>query len=76
MSIMILNYKSMRGNGGDMKYTYDAFISYRHGELDSFVAENLHKLLETYKVPKNINHKTGNNKRQMKRIFRDRKSVV
>jgi len=25
----------------EKKYTYDAFISYRHSELDKFVAENL-----------------------------------
>ena len=31
-------------------FKYDAFISYRHCELDKFVAENLHKLLETYKA--------------------------
>ena len=30
-------------------YKYDAFISYRHCELDKYVAENIHKLLETYK---------------------------
>ena len=36
------------------KYKYDAFISYRHGELDKFVAENLHKRLESYKIPKKL----------------------
>ena len=27
------------------KYKYDAFISYRHCDLDKFVAENIHKTL-------------------------------
>ena len=33
---------------------YDAFISYRHSDLDSFVAESLHKQLESFKLPKNV----------------------
>ena len=33
---------------------YDAFISYRHCELDKFVAENLHKQLEAFKIPKSL----------------------
>lgn len=33
---------------------YDAFISYRHSELDSFVAQTLHKQLESFKLPKNV----------------------
>ena len=33
---------------------YDAFISYRHTELDQFVAVNLHKELEAFKLPKAI----------------------
>ena len=31
---------------------YDVFISYRHTDLDIFVAEKIHKLLETYVAPK------------------------
>ena len=38
---------------------YDAFISYRHSELDSFVAKNIHKSLETFKVPKAVAKKSG-----------------
>ncbi|MDR1205328.1 MAG: TIR domain-containing protein, partial [Peptococcaceae bacterium] len=49
---------------------YDAFISYRHGELDGLVAEKLHKMLETYRVPRAIAKKTG--KTKLSRIFRDR----
>lgn len=33
---------------------YDAFISYRHTELDKFVAETLHKQLENYRIPKQV----------------------
>ncbi len=33
---------------------YDAFISYRHSELDSYVAQTLHKQLENFKLPKNV----------------------
>ena len=33
---------------------YDAFISYRHCELDQFVAITLHKELEAFKLPKAI----------------------
>ena len=38
----------------DKNYKYDAFISYRHNDLDKFVAENLHRLIETYKMPKPV----------------------
>lgn len=52
---------------------YDAFISYRHCELDKFVAENLHKQLEGFKVPKSL-IKAGktNGKTKIERVFRDR----
>ena len=33
---------------------YDAFISYRHCELDQFVAVTLHKELEAFRLPKSI----------------------
>ena len=33
---------------------YDAFISYRHTDLDKFVAENLHKQLEAYCMPADV----------------------
>ena len=53
------------------EYKYDAFISYRHSDLDKFVAENLHKALETYELPKNIKKKLNIKGRTIKRIFRD-----
>ena len=49
---------------------YDAFISYRHSELDKFVAEELHKQLETFKIPKKIAEKCK--KKKISRIFRDK----
>lgn len=56
----------------ERKYTYDAFISYRHTELDKFVAENLHKEMETFKPPKSI-LKTGKTSRsRIERVFRDK----
>ena len=53
------------------EYKYDAFISYRHCDLDKFVAENLHKILERYELPKNIKEKLGIEGRSIKRVFRD-----
>ncbi|MCL2018872.1 MAG: TIR domain-containing protein [Oscillospiraceae bacterium] len=49
---------------------YDVFISYRHGELDGFIAEKLHKMLETYRVPASVAKKLG--KKKLARVFRDR----
>ncbi len=53
------------------EYKYDAFISYRHCDLDKFVAENLHKILEKYELPKNIKEKLGITGRTIRRVFRD-----
>jgi hypothetical protein len=52
---------------------YDAFISYRHGELDGLVAEKLHRMLETYRIPRAIAKKIGRNR--LSRIFRDREEL-
>lgn len=54
----------------EKKYTYDAFISYRHSELDKFVAENLHKQLEAFRLPGNVSKKAGRQK--IERVFRDK----
>lgn len=56
-------------------YKYDAFISYRHCELDKFVAENLHKMLETYDLPKSIKEKLGIDGKVYRRIFRDKEEL-
>lgn len=54
----------------EKKYTYDAFISYRHSELDKFVAENLHKQLEAFRLPGNVSKKAG--RKKIERVFRDK----
>ena len=50
---------------------YDAFISYRHSEFDSFVVENLHKKLENFKLPKSVLKKVKNGRTKINRVFRD-----
>ena len=50
---------------------YDAFISYRHCELDSFISENLHKKLESYKMPASVIKKLDPAKTKIERVFRD-----
>lgn len=57
------------------EYKYDAFISYRHCELDKFVAENLHKILETYELPKNLKEKLNIQGKTFKRVFRDQEEL-
>ncbi|WP_026516186.1 toll/interleukin-1 receptor domain-containing protein [Butyrivibrio sp. MC2021] len=52
-------------------FHYDAFISYRHNEFDSFVAENLHKKLENFKLPKSVLTKVKDGKKKIERVFRD-----
>ena len=58
-----------------MEYKYDAFISYRHSDLDKFVAENLHRILETYDLPKNIKEKLKISGKTIKRVFRDQEEL-
>jgi len=57
------------------KYTYDAFISYRHTELDKFVAENLHKMLEAFRLPGNIAKKKNGGRTRIERVFRDKEEL-
>lgn len=52
---------------------YDAFISYRHAELDTYVAKKVHKMLETFKVPRAIQKKSG--KKKLHRVFRDQEEL-
>ena len=62
-------------------WTYDAFISYRHAELDKFVAENLHRQLEAFRLPKSVvqkmNHSVSGEcetevRTRIRRVFRDK----
>ena len=54
---------------------YDAFISYRHLEPDSFVAQTLHKRLEAIKLPRSVSDKAGSGKTKIERIFRDEEEL-
>lgn len=56
-------------------YHYDAFISYRHCDLDKFVAENLHKQLEAYHMPADIMEKRKGMKNKIERVFRDKEEL-
>jgi len=54
---------------------YDAFISYRHCDLDQYVAVTLHKELEAFRLPKYLQKalsKKGITKKKIERVFRDR----
>ena len=55
-------------------YKYDIFISYKHESLDKTVAAKLQKSLEHYKIPKEIQKKTG--KEKIKRVFRDEEELA
>lgn len=52
---------------------YDAFISYRHSEPDLYIAKKVHKGLETLKVPKAVERKSG--KKKISRVFRDQEEL-
>lgn len=54
-------------------YKYDAFISYRHAKKDSYVAERLHRCLETYRLPRTL--RKSLKKSGIKRVFRDREEL-
>ena len=57
------------------EFKYDAFISYRHTDLDKFVAVNLHRILETYELPKEIKEKLNIKHKAFKRVFRDQEEL-
>lgn len=52
-----------------MAKKYAAFISYRHCPLDTAVAETVHKLIERYRVPKELRK---NGQKHLGVVFRDR----
>ncbi|MBR4543607.1 MAG: TIR domain-containing protein [Lachnospiraceae bacterium] len=57
---------------GDIKSVhYDAFISYKHSELDGFVAEQLHRKLESFRLPKSVRSKVPDGRFKLERVFRD-----
>lgn len=61
------------------EFHYDAFISYRHVDPDRFVAEKLHKELENFKLPKNIEAQLKKSnpdaKTKISRVFRDEEEL-
>ena len=59
----------------ERKYTYDAFISYRHTEPDKFIAENLHRCLEAFKPPKSILKSGKASRERIERVFRDKEEL-
>ena len=50
---------------------YDAFISYRHADLDNFVAGHLHRKLENFRLPRSVHDKVDGGKTRIERVFRD-----
>ena len=50
-------------------YTYEAFISYRHLELDRGIAKKLQRFLEGLKLPKRL--EATHEKKRLGRLFRD-----
>ena len=54
-------------------FSYDAFISYRHGDEDAYIAERLHRLLEAFRTPRKL-VKQGIPVR-LRRVFRDREEL-
>ena len=67
-----MNNGSNTGN----EYKYDAFISYRHTELDKFVAEKIHKYLEEFKLPKSVQKENKSGKTRIQRVFRDKEELT
>lgn len=55
-----------------MERKYVAFISYRHAELDSAVAKQLHTLIERYVIPQKL-RKDG--KKKLGIVFRDQEEL-
>ncbi|MDO5725993.1 MAG: TIR domain-containing protein [Tissierellia bacterium] len=57
----------------EKEYKFDAFISYRHLEPDQSIAKEVHKMIETFKAPKEFNI---DGKRRTFRVFRDREELA
>lgn len=54
------------------KYLYDAFISYRHTELDKLVAETIHKQMESFRLPRKLVKTRQTSRTRIERVFRDK----
>lgn len=55
------------------QYKFDAFISYRHVEPDQSIAKELHKMIESFRAPKEFN---VDSKPPVFRVFRDREELA
>ena len=53
------------------EHHYNAFISYRHAELDSAVAVALHRKLERFRLPANLHKSFPKDRWKINRVFRD-----
>ncbi len=70
-------------------WKYDAFISYRHTQPDSFAAQTLHRCLESFRLPRNVARQKGEDKEKgnagengagqlktrIRRVFRDKEEL-
>lgn len=61
------------GNLNEMHY--DAFISYRHNEKDSYIAKSIHKRLETFKLPRALRKNLDFDVKGITRVFRDEEEL-
>lgn len=64
-----------KNDGATEQWQYDAFISYRHTEPDSYVAQTLHKCLENFKLPRSVARQKEDGKTRIQRVFRDREEL-
>lgn len=73
--------RKSKGIAAEEKGHYDAFISYRHMQPDSFVAQTLHRCLESFKLPRSVVRQKGEEsdggqiKTRIHRVFRDREEL-
>ena len=78
---MVNSIKEGKDIATAQEWQYDAFISYRHTQPDSLVAQTLHKYLESFKLPRNVVRHKGKEsdgsqiKTRIRRVFRDREEL-
>lgn len=57
----------------EKRYKFEAFISYRHLEPDQQIAQAVHKMIETFRAPKEFEI---NGQKPVFRVFRDREELA
>ena len=55
-----------------MEYKYKAFISYNHNPRDTKVAETLHRMIETYSIPRKLRDRGV---KKLGKVFRDEEEL-